>query len=299
MQRMMHRIIAALAGCAMGAAFAQQPANAQAYEAEATAAFAAAREAMKEGPTQVQLNNEAHLNVPAGFVFVPKEQSLRVLKAMGNRPSPDTLGMIFPQAQDEHWFMVARFHNSGYVKDDDARDWKADELLKGIKEGTEESNKERKARGIPEMEIVGWVQTPTYDAATHRLVWSLASKDKGAPAGAEQGVNYNTYLLGREGYISMNLVTDLNAVEAQKPIAKQLLAAVEFEKGRTYADFNASTDHVAEYGLAALVGGIAAKKLGFFALIAAFAAKFAKLIGLAAIGLFAGIAKLFGRRKEE
>src|SRR5262245_61820262 len=276
------------------AAFAQAPSEAP---AELKAAFNAAKAVMKEGPTDVKLLDQATLHLPEGFIFVPKNESMQILKAMGNRPPPDTLGLIFPAAEREGWFMLARYIPSGYIKDDDAKDWNADDLLKSIKAGTEEVNKERKQRGIPEMDILGWVERPTYDAASHRLVWSLSSRDRGSPAGSDEGVNYNTYLLGREGYVSMNLVTDLKDVESQKPAARSLLAALEFDKGKAYGDFNASTDRVAEYGLAALVAGAAAKKLGFFGLLAAFFAKFAKviLLGLAAVG---GVAMKLFKRKE-
>jgi uncharacterized membrane-anchored protein len=91
----------------------------------------------------------------------------------------------------------------------------------------------------------------------------------------------------------------MKTIEAEKPIAQQLLAALEYNDGKRYAQFNSATDHVAEFGLAALIGGVAAKKLGLFALIAAFLVKFAKIIGIAAIALIAFIAKLMGRKKEE
>jgi uncharacterized membrane-anchored protein len=277
-----------------GMAGAQAPATDPA--AESAAAFAAARAVMKEGPADVKLIDQATLHLPEGFVFIPKNEAMRVLKSMGNRPSPETLGMIFPVKDGENWFLVARYVASGYIKDDDAKDWNADDLLKSIKEGTELANAERKQRGISEMEVVGWVERPAYDASSHRLVWSLSSRDKGAPAAAEQGVNYNTYMLGREGYVSMNLVTGLDLVESQKPIARTLLAALEFDKGKGYGDFNASTDRVAEYGLAALVGGVAAKKLGLFALLAAFAAKFAKLLIFGLLGLGAVAVKVLRGR---
>jgi len=280
-----------------GAAAAQAPAADPA--AESAAAYAAAKAVMKEGPADVKLIDQATLHLPAGFVFIPKNEAMRLLKSMGNRPSPETLGMIFPVTAGENWFLVARYTPSGYIKDDDAKDWNADDLLKGIKEGTELANAERKQRGIPEMEIVGWVERPAYDASSHRLVWSLSSRDKGAPATAEQGVNYNTYLLGREGYVSMNLVTGKDVVEAQKPIARTLLAALEFDKGKSYSDFNASTDRVAEYGLAALVGGVAAKKLGLFAVLAAFFAKFAKLIIFGGLALGALVLKVFRGKKAD
>lgn len=260
--------------------------------AELAAAFAAAKPVVKEGPVDVKLIDQAVFHLPAGFVYIPKKEAMQVLKAMGNRPAPDTLGLILPTDEKDNAFVIARYVSSGYIKDDDAKDWNADELLSNIKQGTEQANAERRQRGIPAIEVVGWVERPAYDAPSHRLVWSLSSRDKGSPAGAEQGVNYNTYLLGREGYISMNLVTGLDVVEAQKPMAHKLLAGIEFDKGKGYGDFNASTDRMAEYGLAALVGGVAAKKLGLFALMAAFFAKFAKVLLFALIPIGAGIMKL-------
>ncbi len=267
--------------------------------AEMKAALTAAQAVAKDGPADVKLSEQAAIHLPEGFAFIPKNEAARILRAMGNRPGPDLLGMIFGKGADDNWFVVANYVKSGYIKDDDAKDWKADELLSNIKAGTEETNKERKSRGIPEVEVVGWIERPAYDPATHRLVWSMSSRDKNAPVDSPQGVNYNTYLLGREGFISMNLVTDLAAIEKLKPTARSLLAATEFDKGKTYADFNSATDHVAEFGLAALIGGVAAKKLGLFALIAAFAVKFAKVIGLAVIGFGALAMKMFKKKKPE
>ena len=62
--------------------------------------------------------------------------------------------------------MPVRFHKAGYIKDDDARSWDADEMLQSIPEtGTEEQNKEREKAGEPGMEIVGWSEKPRYDAS--------------------------------------------------------------------------------------------------------------------------------------
>src|SRR5690242_10270214 len=185
-------------------------------EQETKAAFEAARKVMQSGPTDIKLTDQATLHLPKGFVFVPQSEAQRVLRSMGNSPSEDLLGMIFPQEGDSSWFMTARFIKSGYIKDDDAKEWNADDLLKNLREGTEAGNTERTKRGIPAIEVVGWVQSPTYDAATHRLVWSASTRPKDTPQGGEQGVNYNTYLLGREGYVSMNLVTELKTVESEK-----------------------------------------------------------------------------------
>jgi uncharacterized membrane-anchored protein len=274
------------------------PAPVDPLQAEINAAVTEAQAAKQMGPMDVPLIDQAVLKLPQGYVFFPGKQSGRLLRAMGNRIPHDPIGMVVPgEGKQGNWFVVIEYDAAGYVKDDDAKNWNADELLNGIREGNKAANEERRSRGIPESEIVGWVEPPTYDASKHRLVWSIASKQKGAADSTERTINYNTYALGREGYMSLNLVTGFSTIESDKANAKQLLSVLEFNSGKKYENFDSSTDKVAEYGLAALVGGIAAKKLGLFALIAAFAAKFAKVIGLAAIAGGAAFVKFFGGRK--
>lgn len=268
-----------------------------AAKAEMESALKDAKAASVRGPADVKLLDQGQLKLAAGYTFVPVPAAGKLLRAMGNSTGNDLVGLVFmPQYPDS--FVVVSYEKSGYIKDDDARDWKSDEMLDNLKSGTEAGNAERRSRGIPEMDVLGWIERPTYDEKTHRLIWSVSTRDKGAPADAAQGVNYNTYALGREGYISMNLVTDAKSVEAQKPIAAQLLGALEFDSGKRYADYNSSTDKVAEYGLAALVGGIAAKKLGLFAIAAAFVLKFIKVFVLGAFAALAGVRKWFTRKKH-
>jgi uncharacterized membrane-anchored protein len=261
-------------------------------------AFDDARKVARDGPTDVALASQAVLKLPAGMVFVPQPQALALLNAMGNPGSDDALqGLVFP-ADNAGWFMTVRFEPSGYIKDDDAKGWDVDELLKSYQEGTEASNAERLKMGVPALEVLGWAEQPAYDAATHRLAWAMSSRHKGAAADEPQGVNYNTYVLGREGYFSMNLITGLADLPAHRPAAQGLLQALAFDDGKRYADFQPGTDKVAEYGLAALVVGVAAKKLGLIAVVLAFVAKFAKVIFLAVAGFGALAAKFWKRDKK-
>jgi uncharacterized membrane-anchored protein len=269
-------------------------------------AFEEARKVAKPGPVDVPLASQAVLKLPIGYVFIAQPQATQLLRAMGNPgQDPRLLGLIFPDAAsndaktETNWLITVRFEDAGYIKDDDARDWNVDELLKSYREGTDASNEERVKMGGAALEIIGWAEKPAYDATTHRLAWAMSSKEKGAPASEAQGVNYNTYVLGREGYITMNLVTGLAELPQHKPAAQTMLSALSFVDGKRYADFNSSTDRVAEYGLAALVVGVAAKKLGFIAMGALFFAKFAKVILLALAVLGGGFAKFFKRRPKD
>jgi len=266
--------------------------TALAVEAQGTsAATDAARDEIRRdvervkvvGPAEVMLKDQARLALPAARMWVPEPVAARILEAMGNRPGPRLLGLVYPLADTDDWIVVAEYEPAGYVKDDDARDWNADELLKSLKDGTAAANKERRSRGFPEIEVTGWAEKPAYDAATHRLVWAALAAHVGQQSGPTI-VNYNTYALGREGFVSLNLLTDSAHLDADKAHARELLGRLEFVNGKRYADFDSKTDHVAEYGLAALVAGVAAKKLGLLALIGVAAVKLWKIGLLALVG---------------
>jgi uncharacterized membrane-anchored protein len=258
----------------------------------------AAMAATVQGPTTITLRDQAQIALPEGYRFIPAKEAAAVMDRMGNQTDDKFLGLVLP-ANEGEWFATLDFEPAGYIKDDDAKDWDADELLKNIKEGTLAGNDHRKELGVPPIEVTHWVESPKYDASSHRLVWSAEVRELGGQD-QDPSINYNTYVLGREGYISLDLVTATSKIETDKPIAHQLLSSIDFNSGKRYTDFNSSTDKVAAYGLAALIGGIAAKKLGLLAMLGVFIVKFAKIIFIAVAGFGAAIAKFFkGKRNAE
>jgi uncharacterized membrane-anchored protein len=279
-------------------AFAQTAPSSEAdRKAELNAAWQAASKAGNGGPRDIVLIDQATLKLPANYFFVPKAEGVRVLRALGNVVNDSNfVGLVVGQRQNDRWIVVIRYIKEGYIKDDDAKNWNADDLLKNISEGVEETNKDRAARGFPEMQVIGWVELPNYDAITHRLVWSLLSRDKDQPDNTPKNINYNTYALGRDGYFSLNLLSGSERISSEKAAAHELLADLSYNAGKRYEDFSATTDRIAEYGLAALIGGIAVKKLGLFALFIAMVLKFAKVIAIAAAVLGAGVMKFFRRK---
>lgn len=292
----LRRTLVVLALCLPSLVFAQTDDTPDAAQTRLEAALVAAKAAVQMGPRDVPLGDQGVLKLPEGYGFIPKDEAQAMMEAQGNRGGKGLFGLVV--SPDLAGFVAVEFTSAGYVKDEDARDWNADELLKNLKEGTEASNAERRRQGMTEFKVVGWVEVPSYDPATHRLVWSVSARPKNAQAGGE-GVNYNTYMLGREGYFSMNLVTSMDRVELEKPAARELLAALSFNEGKRYTDFNAATDRMAEYGLAALVGGMAAKKLGLLATLGVFFAKFWKIGLLAVAGVGAGAGRLLSRKKDQ
>ena len=186
--------------CALSAgvlAQSSQPQSREQIAREQQESWAAASKVAVNGPATVPLGEQGSFNIPANVAFVPRPEAERVMRSLGNRTTPTFLGLAVSM-DAEDWLAVLNFRKEGYIKDDDAKEWNAADLLQNLTEGTNEANKDRLARGFPALEVKGWVEPPLYDATTHRLVWSLALARIGQSDA--NSVNYNTYLLGREGY---------------------------------------------------------------------------------------------------
>jgi uncharacterized membrane-anchored protein len=259
------------------------------------AAWEAASKTAVRGPAEVKLLDEATLNLPPGEAFVPAAEADRIMQALGNGADPTRFGLIVSLEPGRHWDVLIRWIKEGYVRDGDAAEWQPDALLQSLREGTESKNAERIQRGLPALDIVGWVEPPVYDGSTHRLVWSLSARPRGASADLPQTINYNTYALGRDGFFSLNLLTKSAEVDADKPVVRGLLGSLTYLPGKRYEDFDESTDKVAAYGLAALIGVVAVKKLGLLALAGVFFLKAWKIGLIALLGLGAAFRR-FRRR---
>ncbi len=255
----------------------------------------------KKGPVTVDLGSDlAELEVPEGYAFADAENTRRVMQAMGNQTDGSELGMVVPGAEDQDWFIIFEWQPIGYVKDADKEKIDADELLEGIKEGTEEANEWRKENNIPALHVTGWAEPPNYDPASHNLVWAALAKSEGS---TRNTVNYNMRLLGRRGVVSATLVDAADNLVQSKPHAAAVAKAFQFKTGNSYSEWKAG-DKVAAYGLTGLVAagaGAAAVKLGLFGALAKFFGKAGKAIVLAVVAAGAAVARffksLFGRKQ--
>ena len=246
-------------------------------------------------------NGIATLDLPPSFRYLDPSDSTRILvEAWGNPPGAKTLGMIFPAdvspLSENGWGVIISYNEEGHIKDDDADSIKYDDLLKDMQAELKDANEERKKQGYQAMTLLGWAEAPHYDKATHKFYWAKEYITEGQEG--PNSLNYNIRVLGRKGVLVLNAVAGMNQIDTIKSEMKNVVAFTDFTAGNAYKDFDASSDKVAEYGLAALVAGGVAAKLGFFGKILAFLLLFKKfvLIGIVAIG--AGIYSLIGRKKK-
>jgi uncharacterized membrane-anchored protein len=242
------------------------------------------------GPGKMSLSGDvAQLQLQEDEAFLDAVQTVQLLKEMGNPTSGNEAGIIRPASGDEKWWALFEYDKAGYVKDDEKDKIDADELLKSIKDGTEEGNEFRKEHGAPGLHVERWSEPPHYDAQTHNLVWGVLAKDDNG----EEVVNYQVRMLGREGFMSITLIDDPKLIDTSKIAFNKVLERFTYQPGKTYAEWRPG-DKVAEYGLTALVAagaGAAAVKLGLLGYIG----KFFKVIAVGIAGAAAAVGRFFKR----
>lgn len=247
----------------------------------------------------MSLGHELTLDLPDGFLLLEKKDADEMMRHAGNQDDPSLLGVVTkPEAS---WLVTISFDAEGYVKDEEGEKLDADAILKAISEGTEEANKYRAEHGFKPMHVDGWSESPHYDRKTHHLIWGVIGSDADG-----KSINYNTRVLGRRGYASLNLIEAPEKLAESKLEAGVLLSVTHFDTGARYEDFNEKSDKVAEYGLAALVAGgagAAALKLAKVGLLAKFGGKILalliagkKALIAALIAFGAWLKKFFGKK---
>jgi uncharacterized membrane-anchored protein len=277
------------------AAFAQEAAEADGDSAQA---FVASLN-FQDGDVALPAA-KATLKLPPSFRYLSATDTERVLTELwGNPPGSESIGMLVPSAisladADQSWAIVLQYDNDGYVSDEDAKDIDYGEMLTDMQADAKASNKERKKQGFGSVELLGWAESPRYDSAAHKLHWA---KELAFEGSEQHTLNYDVRVLGRNGVLIMRAVAGIEQLSAIKPGMADAIGAVEFDQGARYADFNPTSDRVAEYGLAALVAGGVAAKTGLLTKLLALLIAAKKLVigGVVLIG--AGISKLFGKDK--
>jgi uncharacterized membrane-anchored protein len=277
-------------------------APARAAEAQ-PAAPAEPRYQVVAGPATVDLGDGLAVALGDGDLFLDRDNAARFVTGQGNQAGDDLRGIVTRKGAT--WIVEVSFDADGYVKDDDAARLDAGEILTVIRQGTAEANRYRQQHGFAAVTIDGWSDPPRYDRALHHVIWGVRGSSAGkSPGSTEQVINFNTRVLGRRGYASLNLIDDVATLASSKPRATALLRATSFQPGARYQDFDPASDKVAEYGLAALVAGGAgaanasmlAKLRGAFGGGTLFAGKKTLVVGAIAIGIF--VAKLLGLRRK-
>ncbi|MFT4666394.1 MAG: putative membrane-anchored protein [Polaribacter sp.] len=248
----------------------------------------------------------ADLNVPTGFKYLNGKDSEMILTELwGNPPSEreedKSLGMLILEdktANSDSTFVInITYSEEGFIDDSDAKEIKYDELLEGMQSDIAASNDLRVEAGYAPVELVRWASPPFYDEANKKLHWAKEIKFGDAE---ENTLNYNIRVLGRRGFLELNVISSIDELEDVKRQIDPILASVNFKDGNRYIDFDPSLDKIAAVGIGGLIAGKVLAKAGLLAKLGIFLAKFWKIALIAIVGLGATIKRFFtGKKKEE
>lgn len=101
------------------------------------------------GPAEIPIAPATQLKVPKTLIFVPAGESLRLMRAMGERPGAEVLGAVLNQ-DPQRPLMMLIFATA------------------------------RDARGVPSVELVGWDDAPAAKALIEQ--WLLAQSPQPHPS---------------------------------------------------------------------------------------------------------------------
>ncbi len=246
----MHRLASIVAVVVFGAATASaQPTGQE-------------RSGWHAGPHVGQLGSRARVTVPEGYFFLDAAATKTFLEETQNIPDGDELGIILRERPDKnYWFAVFSYSDSGHIDDGERNSLDAGAILKSLQEGSRINNEERRERGWSPLNLEGWHQAPFYDVSSNNLTWATKLSSDGEPV-----INHSVRLLGRTGLMSAQLVDGTDTIDQATAEFNSVLKTYTFTQGSRYAEFRPG-DHVAAYGLTALIAGGAgavAVKSGLF-----------------------------------
>ena len=250
----------------------------------------------------------AYINVPEGYCYLSKEKANHLLSDYWGNPVSDfILGCLVTDSakiyKDVEVAFMFFFEDCGHVKDEDASSYSYDEILKDLQKDVAERSEERVKQGYDACELVGWAAQPVYDSEKKILYWAKhlrfgnnGLEEASDTAYYDETLNYDIRILGREGILTLRAIADMEDLPVVDEMKSIIIENTHFNEGYTYADFNPATDHIAEWGIGALVAGKVLAKAGILAKCSAFLLKFWKPIAIALGALFTF---LFKRKKRE
>ena len=224
----------------------------RALQNELSAAWADTKDVAAHGPATVKLGESATFTVPENYIYVPVPQGTRILRAYGTTSDANVIGIVVSTGQNQHWMAAIRHRKDGHISDAQAATWSAEDQLVRLREVTADANQILASRNEALREVVGWIVPPQYDAKQNVLRWSINSRPKNEIENGNNVVIYNTARLGRDGYYSVALTSNLNQVKTDKVAADTIISNIAFNPGRTYADFAPGRDPVASYTISTL-----------------------------------------------
>jgi uncharacterized membrane-anchored protein len=203
-------------------------------------------------PARADIDDQATERLSDALVMIPREPAEKWLVVANRQVPPDFKGLLLG-ADGLDALGIIRFVPAGHVDSDAALAWTADDMLASLKDTIERQNADRIARNLQPLEARRWVQPPKYNPRTHQIQWAALILPKSAPIESDGETTYHAIGFGRDGYVELTVVTDVQKAAAIADMAEGFLSGLAFRPGKAYGDV-VPTDGRAASGLAGAMG---------------------------------------------
>lgn len=202
------------------------------------------------GAQTLTLQNEAHLDITADYVYLPRKPGEAFMRALGNAVDENFVGVILPKMKNIPWFVTIYFYKTGFIDDKAMRNCNSQCFMNMLKSATAKENAVQESQHSALVQVQHWVDAPVYNEKHHQLHWSIQATE-----GDREGaiINDNTYFLGREGYLQFSLVAPIVVATNAQTNLSGLLSTLAFNKGKRYEDFAINLDLRAAQGVSMLL----------------------------------------------
>lgn len=212
---------------------------------------AAIRAAIR-GPAKILLLDEATLDLPDNYFFVPAKEGSDIMRAMGNHVSPYFYGLVFRYDRGLDWMIMIIFNKSGYINTVNSNNFDSNKILSELKRLTDRDNIKAKKNGFPTIDSLRLSQPLVYDLPTNTFTWEVESRqsDENKPV-----YGYFQISLGRNGFFEMIFQSYESSSSPNFESAKKIFKTLKFNEGKRYKDYIPGKDHLSTRSLPDLVTG--------------------------------------------
>lgn len=213
---------------------------------------AEARKLAQAGPAKISIVGGGAIELPAGYLYMPKSWAQRIMVEWGAPSVPNLQGMIVSKDETEKWRIEVTMHNFGFVRDDVDAELQPNEILTRMREAGQSGGPGARGSGYAMPHLSGWSGEPAYDRSRHVLTWGLIYGD---PRSANRDVNLQAMMLGRRGGLLFTMVSPQSHEQSGRDSLNRIVRATSFGAGNGYGDFQSASETPAPLTLADLVVG--------------------------------------------
>ncbi len=200
-------------------------------------------------PARADIGDEAAVLLSGTLVMLPPEYAAKLLTVLKRPVAADLQGLLLGAGGMQAPGLI-RFVPAGFINANEALAWTPEDILFSLRASVERGNAERETQNRPLLEVRRWVQPPHYDPETHQLSWAALILPKDAPRGSGGDVTWHAIGFGRDGYVHLTIVANLEKAETVRRDTEAFLIGLSFRPGKAYGDV-VPADPRAPGGLAA------------------------------------------------